>query len=125
MCLYLVLAKFTAFGKFLGYGRMERAEPTKPTPYPLNNMKVMAPFCFREWMEKQKPTLASGQPVDMFGAQFETEEGSSSISMNGKEYNLSVGDCLLISGETKYQWKRSHDCVALYVAQDPDRKRPY
>lgn len=24
-------------------------------------------------MEKQKPALASGQPVDMFGAQFETE----------------------------------------------------
>ncbi|KTF81804.1 hypothetical protein cypCar_00031633 [Cyprinus carpio] len=25
----------------------------------------------------------------------------------------------------EYQWKRSLDCVALYVAQDPDRKRPY
>uniref|UniRef100_A0A673FVP7 3-hydroxyanthranilate 3,4-dioxygenase n=1 Tax=Sinocyclocheilus rhinocerous TaxID=307959 RepID=A0A673FVP7_9TELE len=119
-----------------------------PTPYSLNTMKVMAPFCFREWVEKQKPALASGQPVDMFGTQFETEtflfgsgtsetsrrktdgwiwqlEGSSSVFMNGKEFNLSIGDCLLIFGETAYQWKRSLDCVALYVAQDPDRKIPY
>uniref|UniRef100_A0A671MC65 3-hydroxyanthranilate 3,4-dioxygenase n=1 Tax=Sinocyclocheilus anshuiensis TaxID=1608454 RepID=A0A671MC65_9TELE len=129
-------------------GKPDPAEPIKPTPYPLNTMKVMAPFCFREWMEKQKPALASGQPVDMFGAQFETEvrrrslakpisltscksqsdeilEGSSSVFMNGKEYNLSIGDCFLIFGETEYQWKRSQDCVALYVAQDPERKRPY
>lgn len=129
-------------------GKPDPAEPIKPAPYPLNTVKVMAPFSFREWMEKQKPALASGQPVDMFGAQFETEtflfgpgtsgtsrrktdgwiwqlEGSSSVFMNGKEYNLSIGDCLLIFGETEYQWKRSQDCVALYIAQDPERKRPY
>ncbi|XP_059422699.1 3-hydroxyanthranilate 3,4-dioxygenase [Carassius carassius] len=129
-------------------GKPDPAEPIKPTPYPLNTVKVMAPFFFREWMEKQKPSLAGGQPVDMFGAQFETEtllfgpgtsgtsrrktdgwiwqlEGSSSVFMNGKEYNLSIGDCLLIFGETEYQWKRSHNCVALYVAQDPERKRPF
>uniref|UniRef100_A0A8C2JEA5 3-hydroxyanthranilate 3,4-dioxygenase n=1 Tax=Cyprinus carpio TaxID=7962 RepID=A0A8C2JEA5_CYPCA len=129
-------------------GKPDPAEPIKPAPYPLSTVKVMAPFSFREWMEKQKPALASGQPVDMFGAQFETEtflfgpgtsgtsrrktdgwiwqlEGSSSVFMNGKEYNLSIGDCLLIFGETEYQWKRSQDCVALYIAQDPERKRPY
>ncbi|ROL44957.1 3-hydroxyanthranilate 3,4-dioxygenase [Anabarilius grahami] len=144
-------------------GKPDPAEPIKPAPYPLNTMNVMTPFCFREWLEEQKPALASGQPVDMFGAKFETEvrrrrlakpirptscksqsdeilvinqmsdyeqcpikkEGSSNVFMNGKEYILSAGDCLLIFGETEYQWKRSQDCVALYVAQDPDRKRPY
>ncbi|XP_067243119.1 3-hydroxyanthranilate 3,4-dioxygenase isoform X2 [Chanodichthys erythropterus] len=129
-------------------GKPDPAEPIKPAPYPLNTMNVMTPFCFRQWLEKQKPALASGQPVDMFGAKFETEtllfgpgtsessrrrtdgwiwqlEGSSKVFMNGKEYILSAGDCLLIFGETEYQWKRSQDCVALYVAQDPDRKRPY
>ncbi|XP_051773007.1 3-hydroxyanthranilate 3,4-dioxygenase isoform X2 [Ctenopharyngodon idella] len=129
-------------------GKPDPAEPIKPAPYPLNTMNVMTPFCFREWVEKQKPALASGQPVDMFGAKFETEtllfgpgtsessrrrtdgwiwqlEGSSNVFMNGKEYILSAVDCLLIFGETEYQWKRSQDCVALYVAQDPDRKRPY
>ncbi|XP_051506938.1 3-hydroxyanthranilate 3,4-dioxygenase isoform X2 [Myxocyprinus asiaticus] len=129
-------------------GKPDTAEPIKPAPYPLNTMNVMTPFCFREWVEKQKPALSSGQPVDMFGAQFETEtvlfgpgmsessrrqtdgwiwqlEGSSNVFMNYKEYNLSGGDCLLILGETEYQWKRSQDCVALFVAQDPERKRPY
>ncbi|KAI7806071.1 3-hydroxyanthranilate 3,4-dioxygenase [Triplophysa rosa] len=128
-------------------GRPDPAKPIKPAPYPLNTMNVMTPFCFREWVEKQKPALASGLPVDMFGAQFETEtllfgpgtseskrptdgwiwqlEGSSKVFMNGKDYNLSAGDCLLIFGGTKYQWKRSPYCVTLYVAQDPERKRPY
>ncbi|XP_056105283.1 3-hydroxyanthranilate 3,4-dioxygenase [Rhinichthys klamathensis goyatoka] len=129
-------------------GKPDPAEPTKPAPYPLNTMDVMTPFCFREWVEKQKPALAYSQSVDMFGAKFETEtllfgpgisepsrrrtdgwiwqlEGSSNVFMNGKEYILSAGDCLLIFGETEYQWKRSQDCVALYVAQDPDRKRPF
>ncbi|XP_051773010.1 3-hydroxyanthranilate 3,4-dioxygenase isoform X4 [Ctenopharyngodon idella] len=54
-------------------GKPDPAEPIKPAPYPLNTMNVMTPFCFREWVEKQKPALASGQPVDMFGAKFETE----------------------------------------------------
>nr|XP_055026595.1 3-hydroxyanthranilate 3,4-dioxygenase isoform X2 [Misgurnus anguillicaudatus] len=129
-------------------GRPDPADPIMPAPFPLNTMNVMTPFCFKEWVEKQKPALASGRPVDMFGAQFETEtllfgpgtcesskrhtdgwiwqlEGSSKVFMNGKDYNLSVGDCLLIFGETEYQWKRSQDCVALYVAQDPERKQPF
>ncbi|XP_005156656.2 3-hydroxyanthranilate 3,4-dioxygenase isoform X2 [Danio rerio] len=128
-------------------GKPDPANPIKPAPYPLNTMNVMTPFSFREWVEKQKPVLASGCPVDMFGEQFETEtllfgsgtsvnkrqtdgwiwqlEGLSNVFMNGKEYSLSAGDCLLIFGETEYKWQRSQDCVALYVAQDPDRKRPY
>lgn len=129
-------------------GRPDPADPIMPAPFPLNTMNVMTPFCFKEWVEKQKPALASGRPVDMFGAQFETEtllfgpgtcesskrhtdgwiwqlEGSSKVFMNSKDYNLSVGDCLLIFGETEYQWKRSQDCVALYVAQDPERKQPF
>ncbi|XP_051946524.1 3-hydroxyanthranilate 3,4-dioxygenase-like [Xyrauchen texanus] len=129
-------------------GKPDTAEPITPAPYPLNTMNVMTPFCFREWVEKQKPELSNGQPMDMFGAQFETEtvlfgpgtsetsrrqtdgwiwqlEGSSNVFMNNKEYKLSGGDCLLILEETEYQWKRSHDCVALFVAQDPERKRPF
>lgn len=52
---------------------MSVAEPFKPAPYPLNTMNVMTPFCFKDWVEKQKPALVSGQPLDMFGIQFETE----------------------------------------------------
>ncbi|XP_066536202.1 3-hydroxyanthranilate 3,4-dioxygenase [Hoplias malabaricus] len=129
-------------------GKPDPADPIKPAPYTLNSMNVMTPFCFKDWIDKHKPALVSGRPVDMFGAQFETEsiiygpgetepsqratdgwiwqlEGSSSVTMNGSEYKLTVGDCLLILGQTEYHWKRSKDSVALYVAQDPKRKRPY
>lgn len=104
-------------------GKPDPANPIKPAPYPLNTMNVMTPFSFREWVEKQKPVLASGCPVDMFGEQFETEtllfgsgtsankrrtdgwiwqlEGLSNVFMNGKEYSLTAGDCLLIFGETE------------------------
>lgn len=48
-------------------------EPFKPPPYPLNTMNVMTPFCFNDWVEKQKPALVRGQPLDMFGSQFESQ----------------------------------------------------
>ncbi|XP_026801411.3 3-hydroxyanthranilate 3,4-dioxygenase [Pangasianodon hypophthalmus] len=129
-------------------GKPDPDEPIKPPPYPLNTMNVMTPFSFKGWVEKQKPALVSGRPLDMFGNQFETEvmlygpgesetskrtcdgwiwqlEGSSSVSMNGQDYNLSVGDCLLVLGLTEYHWQRAENCVALYVVQNPERKRPF
>lgn len=39
----------------------------------LNTVELMSPFCFRDWLDKQKLLLTSGQNIDMFGAQFETE----------------------------------------------------
>lgn len=39
----------------------------------MNTMNVMSPFSFKDWLDKQRPSLASGRPIDMFGAQFETE----------------------------------------------------
>lgn len=39
----------------------------------LNTVELMSPFCFRDWLDKQKLLLTSGQTIDMFGAQFETE----------------------------------------------------
>lgn len=49
------------------------AEPIRSPPFPLNTMNVMTPFCFKDWLRKQKPALVSGQPLNMFGTQFETE----------------------------------------------------
>ncbi|XP_026858382.1 3-hydroxyanthranilate 3,4-dioxygenase isoform X2 [Electrophorus electricus] len=128
-------------------GKPDPADPIKPAPYPLNTMNVMTPFSFSDWVDKHRPALTSGQPVDLFGTQFETEtvlygpgesvpskrasdgwiwqlEGPSNVTMNGSKYNLSTGDCLLILGQTEYYWQRSKGCVALYVTQDPERKRP-
>lgn len=39
---------------------------------PQNTLHVMTPFHFRDWVEKQRPSLASWHPIYMFGAQFET-----------------------------------------------------
>lgn len=52
---------------------MSVAEPIKPPPFPLNMMNVMIPFCFKDWVERQKPAVVGGKPLDMFGTQFETE----------------------------------------------------
>ncbi|KAI5606896.1 3-hydroxyanthranilate 3,4-dioxygenase isoform X1 [Silurus asotus] len=129
-------------------GKPDPDDPIKTAPFPLNNMNVMIPFCFKDWVEKQKPALSSGQPLDMFGMQFETEvmlygpgklepskrssdawiwqlEGSSSVSMNAEDHNLSKGDCLLVLGLTEYCWQRAKNCVALFVVQNPERKKPF
>lgn len=36
-------------------------------------MNVMSPFAFKDWLNKQRPYLANGGPINIFGAQFETE----------------------------------------------------
>ncbi|XP_076830855.1 3-hydroxyanthranilate 3,4-dioxygenase isoform X1 [Brachyhypopomus gauderio] len=128
-------------------GTPDPADPIKPAPYPLNTMNVMTPFCLGDCVDKHRSVLTSGRPSDMFGAQFETEtvlygpgesvsskrstdiwiwqlEGCSIVTMNGRKYSLSTGDSLLILGQTEYYWQRSEDCVALYITQDPERKRP-
>lgn len=51
----------------------QTAEIAKEAPFQMNTMNVMSPYCFQAWLEKQRPSLASGGPIDMFGAQFETE----------------------------------------------------
>ncbi|XP_036402646.1 3-hydroxyanthranilate 3,4-dioxygenase [Megalops cyprinoides] len=129
-------------------GKPNPDEPLRQPPFQLNNMHVMKPFCFSDWVDKHRPELASGRPVDMFGAQFETEtvlygpgerdmsrrdtdiwiwqlEGTSQVTLNGQPYSLSTGDSLLIPGQSKYQWKRSEGCIALLVVQNPERKSSY
>lgn len=51
----------------------QTAEIAKEPPFLMNTMNVMSPYCFKDWLEKQRASLASGGPIDMFGAQFETE----------------------------------------------------
>ncbi|XP_061693856.1 3-hydroxyanthranilate 3,4-dioxygenase-like [Syngnathoides biaculeatus] len=119
------------------------AEP----PFQLNRMNVMSPFSLKSWLEKRKLFLSNGSSINIFGDQFETEaivygpgfsdasspqtdhwiwqlEGSSRVTMNEKEFNLSDGDSLLIPEHTQYQWKRNEGTVALVVVQNPERKRP-
>ncbi|XP_029962772.1 3-hydroxyanthranilate 3,4-dioxygenase [Salarias fasciatus] len=128
-------------------GKPDPNDVFRDPPFQLNTMNVMSPFSFKDWLEKHRPSLSSGKPIDMFGAQFETEvivfgpgltdttvrqsdvwiwqlEGSSKVIQTEKEFTLSAGGSLLIPEHSQYQWKRDNGTVALCVIQNPERKRP-
>ncbi|XP_075933247.1 3-hydroxyanthranilate 3,4-dioxygenase [Anarhichas minor] len=128
-------------------GKPDSSEVFGEPPFQLNTMNVMSPFSFKDWLDKQRPSLSSSSPIDMFGAQFETQvmvfgpgltetsvrqsdvwiwqmEGSSRVTMNEQEFSLSAGDSLLVPEQSQYQWQRDEGTVALFVVQNPERKRP-
>ncbi|XP_015225452.1 PREDICTED: 3-hydroxyanthranilate 3,4-dioxygenase [Cyprinodon variegatus] len=127
-------------------GRPDQNEVFREPPFQLNTMNVMTPFSFKDWLEKQRPSLANGGPINIFGAQFETEamvfgpgltetsiqqtdvwiwqlEGSSRVTIADQPFNLTSGDSLLIPEQSQFQWQRNEGTVALFVVQNPERKR--
>uniref|UniRef100_A0A3Q0SD12 3-hydroxyanthranilate 3,4-dioxygenase n=1 Tax=Amphilophus citrinellus TaxID=61819 RepID=A0A3Q0SD12_AMPCI len=105
-------------------GKPDPNEVFREPPFQLNTMNVMTPFSFKDWLDKQRSSLGSGRPIDMFGAQFETEamvfgpgltemtapqtdvwvwqlEGSSTVTMKEQEFSLSAGDSLLIPEQSQ------------------------
>ncbi|XP_038155410.1 3-hydroxyanthranilate 3,4-dioxygenase [Cyprinodon tularosa] len=127
-------------------GRPDPNEVFREPPFQLNTMNVMTPFSFKDWLEKQRPSLANGGPINIFGAQFETEamvfgpgltetsiqqtdvwiwqlEGSSRVTIADQPFNLTSGDSLLIPEQSQFQWQRNEGTVALFVVQNPERKR--
>ncbi|KAG9344560.1 hypothetical protein JZ751_011231 [Albula glossodonta] len=69
----LVLRDLSEYDCAMQYSGIAVYEPLRTPPFQLNSMHVMKPFIFREWVEKHRPELSTGRPIDMFGAQFETE----------------------------------------------------
>lgn len=55
-------------------------EVFREPPFQMNTMNVMSPYSFKDWLDKQRPSLAAGGPIDMFGAQFETEVAGTMFS---------------------------------------------
>ncbi|KAM4590999.1 3-hydroxyanthranilate 3,4-dioxygenase isoform 2-T2 [Odontesthes bonariensis] len=104
-------------------GKPDPNEVFREPPFQLNTMNVMSPFSFKDWLGKQRSSLGNGSHVNMFGVQFETEEGSSRVTVAEQEFALSAGDSLLIPEQSQYQWKRDEGTVALLVIQNPERKR--
>ncbi|XP_030234900.1 3-hydroxyanthranilate 3,4-dioxygenase isoform X1 [Gadus morhua] len=126
-------------------GKPDPNEIFRQPPFPMNTMNVMSPFCFKDWLDKQRGPLAARGHIDMFGAQFETEvilygagqtelcteqndawiwqqEGSSTVTIDDQEFSLFSGDSLLILAQSQYQWLRENGTVALFVVQNPERK---
>ncbi|MEQ2302030.1 hypothetical protein AMECASPLE_002230 [Ameca splendens] len=127
-------------------GKPDPNEVFREPPFQLNTMNVMTPFSFKDLLDKQRPSLANGRPVDIFGAQFETEamvfgpgltetsiqqtdmwiwqlEGSSRVTVAEESFNLTSGDSFLIPEHSQYQWQRNEGTIALIVVQNPERKR--
>ncbi|CAN9499574.1 unnamed protein product [Ophioblennius macclurei] len=128
-------------------GKPDPNEVFRDPPFQLNTMNVMSPFSFKAWLDKHRAALSGGKAVDMFGAQFETEvivfgsgrtdttvrqsdlwiwqmEGSSTVTLNETEFEISAGGSLLIPEQSQYRWQRENGTVALCVIQNPARKRP-
>ncbi|XP_015713026.1 3-hydroxyanthranilate 3,4-dioxygenase isoform X2 [Coturnix japonica] len=129
-------------------GKPNPEELLKETPFPLNCTSVMKPFSFQDWLNDHRGEIHQKQSLSVFGDAFETEvivygpgttekskkssdiwiwqlEGASTVTMDGKTLTLAAGDSLLVHAQCLYCWKRSEECIALYIAQDPKRKQPY
>ncbi|XP_054252525.1 3-hydroxyanthranilate 3,4-dioxygenase [Indicator indicator] len=123
-------------------------ELLKETPFPLNSTPATEPFSFQEWLNDHRSEIKQKKSLRIFGDNFETEvvvygpgttekskknsdiwiwqlEGTSTVTMDGKNLILSADDSLLVRAQSAYCWKRTEDSVALCIAQDPKRKQPY
>ncbi|XP_017293451.1 3-hydroxyanthranilate 3,4-dioxygenase isoform X1 [Kryptolebias marmoratus] len=126
-------------------GKPDPNEVFREPPFQLNTMNVMSPFSFKDWLDKKRPSLSEG--ISLFGPQFETEvlvfgpgltetsvqqtdvwiwqmEGSSRVTTAEETFPLSAGDSLLVPEQSRYQWQRNEGTVALFVVQNPERKKP-
>ncbi|XP_013887937.1 3-hydroxyanthranilate 3,4-dioxygenase [Austrofundulus limnaeus] len=128
-------------------GKPDSNEVFREPPFQLNTMNVMSPFSFKDWLDKQRTSLSKGSSISLFGPQFETEvlvfgpglteksvqqsdvwiwqmEGSSGVTTAEENFCLSAGDSLLIPEQSWYQWQRHEGTVALFIVQNPERKKP-
>ncbi|XP_030051651.1 3-hydroxyanthranilate 3,4-dioxygenase isoform X2 [Microcaecilia unicolor] len=129
-------------------GKPNPDELLKETPFRLNNMEVMDPFVLAHWLDVHRQEINEKKSLNIFGDKFETEaviygpgkcdrktrnvdiwiwqlEGSSVVTLDGKTQYLNTDDSLLVPAQTMYHWERREGCIALYVTQDPTRKKRY
>uniref|UniRef100_A0A667XRD4 3-hydroxyanthranilate 3,4-dioxygenase n=1 Tax=Myripristis murdjan TaxID=586833 RepID=A0A667XRD4_9TELE len=109
-------------------------------PFSMNTERVMPPFNFKKWLDTQRPILATGRHINMFGDQFETETllyGPGWPETSKRESDVWIWQLVCaVPSELRcfltrlfllyrYQWQRDKGTVALFVVQNPARKRPY
>uniref|UniRef100_A0A8C4U9F5 3-hydroxyanthranilate 3,4-dioxygenase n=1 Tax=Falco tinnunculus TaxID=100819 RepID=A0A8C4U9F5_FALTI len=81
-------------------GKPNPDELLKETPFPLNSASVMEPFSFSGWLNDHRGEIKQKKSLSMFGDNFETEEGTSTVTMDGKTLTLSAGDSLLVRAQS-------------------------
>ncbi|XP_026551172.1 3-hydroxyanthranilate 3,4-dioxygenase [Pseudonaja textilis] len=129
-------------------GKPNPGEILRAIPFPLNDVTVMDPFSLQDRLNDCQENIALKQTLSLFGDNFETEvvifgpgtteergknadiwiwqmEGASFVTIDRKILTLRADDSLLVPMQTKFHWKRDEGSIALSVAQNPERKRPY
>ncbi|XP_063646011.1 3-hydroxyanthranilate 3,4-dioxygenase isoform X4 [Pan troglodytes] len=96
----------------------------KEPPFPLSTRSIMEPMSLDAWLDSHHRELQAGTPLSLFGDTYETQEGSSVVTMGGRRLSLAPDDSLLVLAGTSYAWERTQGSVALSVTQDPACKKP-
>ncbi|PNJ80084.1 3-hydroxyanthranilate 3,4-dioxygenase isoform X2 [Pongo abelii] len=96
----------------------------KEPPFPLSTRSIMEPMSLDAWLDSHRRELQAGTPLSLFGDTYETQEGSSVVTMGGRRLSLAPDDSLLVLAGTSYAWERTQGSVALSVTQDPACKKP-
>uniref|UniRef100_A0A3P9J494 3-hydroxyanthranilate 3,4-dioxygenase n=1 Tax=Oryzias latipes TaxID=8090 RepID=A0A3P9J494_ORYLA len=113
--------------EFMASKQFKMGKPDPKPPFQLSTMNVMTPFSFKDWLERQRPSLCNGHPIDMFGAQFETEVQKNKRKKETNNLFFNNTSVRSISSVfqpfSEYQWEREDGTVALFVVQNPERKR--
>ncbi|XP_021362562.1 3-hydroxyanthranilate 3,4-dioxygenase-like [Mizuhopecten yessoensis] len=115
-------------------------------PFELDSkVKLVKPFCLKHWIDKNRADMDSKGVVNMFGSnsQFQVDvfgkgentgkcdtaeifiwqlEGSSTVTVEGKEYAVGNNDSLLVPIGQSYTSKREQGSLSLICYQDPTRK---
>nr|XP_044628246.1 3-hydroxyanthranilate 3,4-dioxygenase isoform X2 [Equus asinus] len=96
----------------------------KEPPFPLSTRSVMEPMSLEAWLDGHHRELQAGTPLSLFGDTYETQEGSSVVTIRGQHLSLTPDDSLLVPAGTVYAWERGQGSAALAVTQDPACKKP-
>ncbi|XP_075811518.1 3-hydroxyanthranilate 3,4-dioxygenase isoform X2 [Microtus pennsylvanicus] len=105
-------------------GKPDPDQLLKEPPFPLSTRSVMEPMSLKAWLSGHSRELQAGTSLSLFGDTYETQEGSSTVTMGGQCVGLAPDDSLLVPAGTSYTWERAQGSVALSVTQDPACKKP-
>ncbi|GFO11992.1 3-hydroxyanthranilate 3,4-dioxygenase [Plakobranchus ocellatus] len=111
-----------------------------------SEVSLQAPFSLQAWIDRHRTELDTKGCVQLFPPTFQFDvkvygkgenteqckgfevwiwqlEGTSTVNVEGKDYNLETNDTMLVLDEQQYTASRPHGSVALICHQDPKRKK--
>ncbi|KAM8945430.1 3-hydroxyanthranilate 3,4-dioxygenase [Pelodytes ibericus] len=128
-------------------GKPDPDQPLEQMPFSLNPAKVMQPFTFQTWIDKNRIQINLKEQLSMLGDNHDMKatiwgsgeskaskihtdvwiwqlEGTSVVHLGDQFLNLGAGDSLLVPELSLYSWNRHEACVALCLSQNPAETKP-